>query len=204
MGGCGGTDPPKGPRRTKNTAQWINLLCIVNFGDRYDWTTGAPHDGKEWKKYRVVPHVHPSRILLYVYFNRSGSKEPFSFPGATWDRFRCTVTVEPRPVIFGVENLLSHSDLLSQRTLCGHHSLGNCRHFFSPRRVHSVVNLGGVVKTLRRSSSLSRSVFSTAGSFGHVWRLSIGARFWCAKYLILGPRCCNKPVLTPRTTSSRS
>ena len=53
-------------------------------GDRYDWTTGAPCDGNEWKKYRVVPRAHPSRTLLYVFFNRSGSKEPFSFPGATW------------------------------------------------------------------------------------------------------------------------
>ena len=30
----------------------------------------------------------------------------------------------------------------------------------------AVVNLGGVVKTLRRSNSLSRTVFSTAGCFG--------------------------------------
>ena len=38
---------------------------------------------------------------------------------------------------------------------------------FSPqRRVHSVVYMGGVVKTLTRSNSLSRSIFSTAGSFG--------------------------------------
>ena len=65
-------------------------------------------------------------------------------------------------------NLLSHSDLLSRRTLCRHHFPGNCRHFSSQRRVHSVVTLGGggVVKTLRRSNSLPRSVFSTAGSFG--------------------------------------
>ena len=35
-------------------------------------------------KYRVVrtPRAHPSHTLLYAYFNRSGSKEPFSFPGA--------------------------------------------------------------------------------------------------------------------------
>ena len=38
---------------------------------------------------------------------------------------------------------------------------------FSPQRgVHSVVNMGGVVKTLRCSNALSRSVFSTAGSLG--------------------------------------
>ena len=66
----------------------VTFLCLM---DRYDWTTGAPRDGNEWKKYRAVPRVHPSRALLYACFNRSGSKEPFSFPGATWDRFRCTV-----------------------------------------------------------------------------------------------------------------
>ena len=32
--------------------------------------------------------------------------------------------------------------------------------------VHGVVNMGGIVKTLRRSNSLSRSIFSTAVSFG--------------------------------------
>ena len=64
-------------------------------GERYDWTTGAPHDGNEWKKCRVVPRAHPSRTLLYAHFNRSGSKRGFSFPRATWDRFRCTV--EPLP-----------------------------------------------------------------------------------------------------------
>ena len=37
--------------------------------------------------------------------------------------------------------------------LCGHHFPGNYRHFPSPRRVRAVVNLGGVVKTLRRSNS---------------------------------------------------
>ena len=35
-----------------------------------------------------LPHAHPSRTLLYAYFNRFGSKELFSFPGATWDHFR--------------------------------------------------------------------------------------------------------------------
>ena len=44
------------------------------------------------------------------------------------------------------------------------------RHFSSQGRVHSVVNLGGVVKILRRSNSLSRSVFSMAGSFGFSFR----------------------------------
>ena len=33
---------------------------------RYDWTTGAPHDGNEWKKYRVVPHAHPLRTFFML------------------------------------------------------------------------------------------------------------------------------------------
>ena len=33
-----------------------------------------PYDGKEWRKYPVVPRAHPSRPLVYAYFNRSGSK----------------------------------------------------------------------------------------------------------------------------------
>ena len=67
--------------------------------------------------------------------------------------------------LLGVVNLLSHSDLLSRRTVCRHHFPENCRHLSRQRGVHGVVNLGGVVKTLRRSNSLSRSVFSTAGPF---------------------------------------
>ena len=39
----------------------------------------------------------------------------------------------------------------------------------SQKRVHTIVILRGVVKTLRRSNSLCRSVFSMAGSFGWGW-----------------------------------
>ena len=48
------------------------------------------------------------------------------------------------------------------------HLPANCRHLSPQGGVHGVVNLGGVVKTLRRGNSLSRTVFSTAGSFGIV------------------------------------
>ena len=66
-----------------------------HFGDQNDWTTGGPYDGNEWKKYRFVPHAHPSRPLAHAYFSRSGSKRAFSLPGATWDHVRCAV--EPSP-----------------------------------------------------------------------------------------------------------
>ena len=66
--------------------------------------------------------------------------------------------------------LVRRGPLLSRRVLCGHHFPGNYRHFSSQRRVRGVLNLGGVVKTLRRSNSLyllsRRSNFSTEGSFG--------------------------------------
>ena len=37
-------------------------------------------------------------------FNRSGSKEPFSFPGATWDRFRCRWSRSYSLSLFGPYN----------------------------------------------------------------------------------------------------
>ena len=59
---------------------------------------------------------------------------------------------------------------------------------FSPQRgVHTVVNMGGVVKTLRRSNSLSRSVFSMVGSFGFSCR-SLTAQLTLAVGLILRER----------------
>ena len=63
---------------------------------------GGPQDGNEWKKYRVVPSVHPSYALLHACVNMSGSKVILSFPVATWDRFR--YTVEPSP-----NTLVTHS-----------------------------------------------------------------------------------------------
>ena len=50
--------------------------------------------------------------------------------------------------------LVRRGDLLSRRSLCRPDFPGNYRHFTSSRRVHGVVNLGGVAKTLRRSNSL--------------------------------------------------
>ena len=43
---------------------------------------------------------------MFLLINSSGSKEPFSFPGATWDRFRCTV--QPSPGHIRCRNIRSH------------------------------------------------------------------------------------------------
>ena len=60
--------------------------------------TGRPgHRTMEMNGTSTVSYLMrtPRVPFCHAYFNRSGSKEPFSFPGATWDRFRCTV--EPSP-----------------------------------------------------------------------------------------------------------
>ena len=37
------------------------------FGDRYDWTTGVPDNGNDWRKFRAVPRSYPLRSLV-LYF----------------------------------------------------------------------------------------------------------------------------------------
>ena len=83
--------------------------------------------------------------------------------------------------------LVRRGDLLSRSALCGHQFPGNYRHFSSQGRVRGVLNLGGVVKTVRRSNSLfkfcyRRSIFSTEGSFGSRFRRTQeGWRSWRRK-----------------------
>ena len=72
------------------------------------------------------------------------------------------------PKILRVVNVLPHCDLLSRRTLCGHHFPGNYRPFSPCKKGPQCSKYGGVAKTQRRSTSLfycRRSIFSTAGSF---------------------------------------
>ena len=90
----------------------------------------------------------------------------------------CFAPVQPEvaPVQEAFRSLSSKDLLHPLLTIFGHFLFStplpgalvckNCRHFSSQRRVCGVVNLGGVVETLRRSNSLSRSVLSTVGSFG--------------------------------------
>ena len=68
-----------------------DLLSIA----QYDWTTGAPDNGIEWRKYRVVPRSHPLRPLFCALFNRGGNRRAFRLPGEGGDHFHCTV--EPSP-----------------------------------------------------------------------------------------------------------
>ena len=49
----------------------------------------------------------------------------------------------------------------------GRNFLKNCAQKLVREGSHSIVNMGGIVKTVRLRNSLSCSVFSTAGSFGY-------------------------------------
>ena len=65
------------------------------FHAQYDWTAGAPDNGNDWRKFRVVPRPHPLRPSFCPLFNRGGSRRAFRLPGAGGDHFHCTV--EPSP-----------------------------------------------------------------------------------------------------------
>ena len=53
----------------------------------------------------LVPRVPFSMLIL----NRSGSKGAFGFPGATWDRFRCTVEPSPGHIRYRCSAAKKHS-----------------------------------------------------------------------------------------------
>ena len=67
----------------------IVLPSDAHFGDRYDWTTEAPDNGNDRRKFCVVPRLHPLRSLLL--FNRGGNRRAFRLPGAGGDHFHCAV-----------------------------------------------------------------------------------------------------------------
>ena len=62
------------------------------FHAQYDWTTGVPNDGNEWRKFRVVPRSHPLQPLFCTLFNWVGNRRALRrLPGEGGDHFHCTV-----------------------------------------------------------------------------------------------------------------
>ena len=43
---------------------------------------GTGQYGNDWRKFRVVPRVHPLRSLVCTLFNKGGSRRAFRLPGA--------------------------------------------------------------------------------------------------------------------------
>ena len=57
-------------------------LPFACFHAQYDWTTGVPDNGNEWRKFRAVPRMHPLRPLFCTLFKKSGNRRAFRLPGA--------------------------------------------------------------------------------------------------------------------------
>ena len=51
---------PENPKE-KNTEK------IQKLRDRYDWTTGVPDNGNDWRKFRAVPRSYPLRSLVLCF-----------------------------------------------------------------------------------------------------------------------------------------
>ena len=58
---------------------------------QYDWTTGVPDNGNEWRKFRAVPRLYPLCSLVCTLFNKGGNRRAFRLPGPGRDHFHCAV-----------------------------------------------------------------------------------------------------------------
>ena len=77
----------------------------------YEWTTGVPDNGIEWRKLRVVRRSRSLRpLVLYCVF--LGWKA-FRLPGEGGDHFHCAVEGHIRCQIFAVFWALSVANLLT-------------------------------------------------------------------------------------------
>ena len=52
------------------------------FHAQYDWTTGVPDNGNEWRKFRAVPCLYPLRALVCTLFNKGGKRRALRLRGA--------------------------------------------------------------------------------------------------------------------------
>ena len=67
---------------------------------RYDWTTGVPDNGNEWRKFRAVPRLYPLRSLFVHCLTRVEAEGLLDYQGRAG--IISIVRWNLRPVIFGV------------------------------------------------------------------------------------------------------
>ena len=79
------------PEVLRRADLWWNFY----FG-RYDWTTGVPDNGNDWRKFRAVPRSYPLRFPCFV-LRLIGleTKNVLDFQGRAGDHFHCTVERSP-------------------------------------------------------------------------------------------------------------
>ena len=82
-----------GARKFQN----LKLFAIREVHAQYDWTTGVPDNGNEWRKFPALYLARTLRIPLFcTLFNKGGNRKAFRLPGERGgDHFHCTV--EPSP-----------------------------------------------------------------------------------------------------------
>ena len=84
--------PPKFPGQS---CEMLVYVFFSLFHAQYDWTTGVPDNGNEWRKFRDVPRSHPLRPLVFYFGFMDGNRRAFRLPGEGGDHFHCTVQPSP-------------------------------------------------------------------------------------------------------------
>ena len=79
---------------------WVQFLAPI-VGDDFDWTTGIPCDGNEWRKHRVAPRGHPLRPCVLLVLIDLEAKGLLDFQGRRG--IASVVRGNLRPFKIGVE-----------------------------------------------------------------------------------------------------
>ena len=58
---------------------------------QYDWTTGVPDNGNEWRMFRAVLRSHPLRPRVCTFSSRGGERRACKLRGKGGDHVHCMV-----------------------------------------------------------------------------------------------------------------
>ena len=56
---------PWGCSKSLCKKKFVLIVRPHRLGAQYDWTTGVPDHGNEWRKFRAVPRLHPFRPVCF-------------------------------------------------------------------------------------------------------------------------------------------
>ena len=143
-------------------------LAFGTFWPPLPYPSPSRYFGRENSLTSTANSVSSAQNLVSSFWRTNNSYERNSLSPPPWNSVLKTPPYKKYYAILilqGVVNLLFHHDVLWRPPRADIIFLGFTGSSFE-KRVHTVVKTGDVVKTLWRSNSLSRSVFSPAGSFG--------------------------------------
>ena len=130
---------PRPPTLTYVLLTYVLAMPESELHAQYDWTTGVPDNGNEWRKFRGVPRQYPLRSLVCILFKKGGSIGAFRLPEGRagiisivrWNLRLVIFGVEERVLLWGrVTPFLDHfskhlSSVLGRTELC--HEVRNPR-----------------------------------------------------------------------------